>query len=375
MRFNPDKLLLFAAAFVLAVLLAMRWSSYKTGEKPQRKTTVNLVFSQYWEPELGGGVLAGIIGEFEAQNENVKVTLDTRTYNDIKLLLIAMDSAGNDGRPAADVIGFDPLFLDGLADEALFIKSEPVTAFLHPLFYNTVSLQNAGFDRPPKNRSDVLAICGKLAETGSLGIAFSNNPYYSVLPWVLASGIALADIDTLDKPVDFAAKPVVETLAFIGELRQHGFAPPPFTESPEQIIEDFIDGKTAMLAGSTADINKIRARSPAGFSFGITAFPPPDAFFGRSIVSLSTWQAAVPEGSAHREEALNLLAFLAEKRSRIAFAAGAVPGDIFEDEQGGAYLADAERLDADPLFAKARDIYEGGEGVAEHSIRMAALFP
>jgi multiple sugar transport system substrate-binding protein len=230
-----------------------------------------------------------------------------------------------------------------------------------PLFYNIEVLQNAGFNRPPRNRSEFLELSRTLAGQGRHGIALSLSPanprglYRDILPWFWAAGApGFPDGGPL-----FPGRAAAETLEFLDSLRRDGLlSPGSFSKTAEQKREEFIGGRIGMMTGAVSDIALLRQRMPPGEDgrdrFGITALPVPDGFVGKPAFGLLGWYAAVPAGTKHPREARAFLRFLAEKAPLLAAAAHAVPGS--GAGPGG-------QISGDPLFSKAWDMYEGGDAI------------
>ena len=127
-------------------------------------------------------------------------------------------------------------------------------------------------------------------------------------------------------------------------------------------MDAFIGRRAAMMPGSVQYIETLRKAQaavrksrPAGDEnqdfFGITTIPVPDSHIGGAIFASEDWYAGIPRSSRHEKEAWMWLAFLARRRSFLAKGAfGVLPGT--ENRK-------------DPLYAKAADIYELGEGSYE----------
>jgi multiple sugar transport system substrate-binding protein len=236
-------------------------------------------------------------------------------------------------------------------------------SFTNPLYYNIALLQEAGFDRPPKNRAEMLACARAVtnAEAGRYVLTLALDPenplgvYRDVFSWIWAFNPA-AFRNT--RP-DFSARSTAGALEFLRQLRREGFlAPGTFTKTEAEKREDFIQGRAAMMIASVADIDLLRRRMGEGV-FGITLIPGESSFEGKPILGLTGWSLGIPRSSTHKDEAGAFLSFLLERGALIAEKAHAVPGSLGQAMDFSA---------GDPLYAKAYDMYTAGETVQEFSL-------
>ncbi|MDR2053562.1 MAG: extracellular solute-binding protein, partial [Treponema sp.] len=172
-------------------------------------TDKTLVFTQWWEHSLNAGILEGLIDEFEKQNPDIRITLDTRSYTEIRELLTGTDDSA--GGQNADILGLDPQWFGEAAvterleplsryykkgenpgafytgAETLYgewvrgewVRGEwgrPLVSFMMPLFYNIDLLEAAGFDRPPKNQADFAAFAKAVTGPDRYGFAIALSP-------------------------------------------------------------------------------------------------------------------------------------------------------------------------------------------------------
>jgi ABC-type glycerol-3-phosphate transport system substrate-binding protein len=380
-----DRKLLFAALVILAAVFVFKAAA------PFFRTT--LVFSQWWQDELEADTLETLVREFEELHPKIRIRLDTRPYGAIRdqlnLYLGAENSvdktaaASPEWRP--DVIGLDQRWLPELMRRGVM---EPLEAYpgagenfvptpqdekqavhmvslVSSLYYNIDMLRAAGFNRPPKTRTEFAgyakALSGpdRFALTLALDPADSRSLYRDVLSWFWASGAKL----TSGGEQHFVSPPFIETLAFLDSLYQEGcLSRDSFAIDEKAKLDAFIDRRTAMMTGPVQYIETIRKAQAAarkgrasgggnGDFFGITTIPVPDSYIGSAVFASEDWYIGIPRTSRYKKEAWMWLAFLARRRSFLAERAfGALPG--------------AENKN-DPLYAKAADIYELGEGTSE----------
>jgi multiple sugar transport system substrate-binding protein len=379
-----DLILVILALLLLAGgLVVFRLSQKISGIWPG-KTAKNttLVFTQWWEDELEDGTLAALVKEFEALHPGIKVQLDTRPYGEIPGLLLSPEGS----QPAPDIAGLDPLWFEDLvrqgileelpqestenlpvelpqgADQGYEKWGRHLISFTNPLYYNIALLQDAGFDRPPKSRVEMLAYArsvtnaeaGRHALTMALGPENPGRVYRDVFSWIWA----FSPLTIRESQPDFSARSIAGALNFLQELRQEGcLVPGIFTKTEAEKREDFIQGRAAMMIASVADIHLLSQRMGED-AFGITIIPGESSFEGKPVLSLTSWRLGIPRNAAHKDEAGAFLAFLLERGPLIAEKAHAVPGSLgrtVDFSAGGS------------LYAKAYDMYTAGEILQEFS--------
>jgi multiple sugar transport system substrate-binding protein len=339
----------------------------------------SLVFTQWWEHSLDTGVLEELIREFEEQNPEIHIRLDTRSYTEMLELLAGSGESGE--VEEGDILGLDPQWF---GNPAITVRLEPfagyhekgnasdnsdagtpsgewgrpLVSFMMPLFYNIDLLEAAGFDRPPKNQTDfaVFAKTTTNAAAGHYGFALALSPedpqglYRDILSWIRASGA----VANWEGEPEFNPPGITGVLKFLNELQKNGsLAPGSFTKTGKERIEEFKAGRIAMLIASMADARRL---SGAGFNFGITTIPPPVSYTGKPLYALDHWYAGISRNSRYKEEALAFIGFLAKRASLLAGSSGAIP---WNSNTGAAYTGE------DPLLSKAYDIYHTGETQVE----------
>ncbi|GHV75941.1 sugar ABC transporter substrate-binding protein [Spirochaetia bacterium] len=349
-----DLLLLILGLIVLAAGLIFALGTKKINL--HKNTT--LVFTQWWQNEMETGTLSALKAEFETLNPDITIQLDNRSYAEI----LGAIRANGDSPLKSDILGLDPLWFQDQGMQDLLEPLDtydtgdttwgrPLVSFTSHLFYNVELLQSAGFDRPPRNRSEVLTYARAVTDTSrgryALALALSpDNPhgvYRDLFSWIWASG-----------PSTIPA--ITGVLTFLKQLRQDDFLlPGTFNRTDAEKREDFIKGRAAMMIASVADIHILRERMGES-SFGITLVPGEASFGGKPVLGLTSWYLGIPRSAAHKDEAWAFLSFLLERSALIAEKAHAVPGNRNNVTD---FVTD------DPLYAKAYDIYTAGETVRE----------
>ncbi|MDR3343455.1 MAG: extracellular solute-binding protein [Treponema sp.] len=402
-----DRLLLIMALILVAVGIVVRLGTQKgqpgietkprTRTRTRTRTAVTLVFTQWWQDVLEKDTLAGLIKEFEKQNPGIHIRLDSRSYPEIqeKALKMAMAVVANNTGgsaeyqnpfPGTDILALDPRWLHELIQHEVlepltpYIENAeftsgvyqenpatryarwaiPLVSFMAPLFYNIAVLKAAGFDRPPKSRTDFLHYARTITAQNpnrfgmalSLDAANPEDMYLDVYSWVWASGAVMMK---QGRP-NITDRSIIETLEFLGTLwEEELLSPNSFSKTREQKLEEFCDGRIGMIIASVQDIDDIRERI-GDTGFGITTIPVPDGYFGKPVFGLTSWYAGISRYSEHKEAAWAFIAFLAEQVSVLAVQTHGLPGigNVPEDSLGDT-----------PFYAKVYDMYEGGDTIQE----------
>ena len=367
---HGDKLLF---ALALAVLAALLFRSL--GKAANHAAAPGIVFTQSWQndPEkqgVGSGSLQDLVKEFESLHGNIKVVLNERSYEDLRLELFNTAYADKKGVLPGDILMLDQLWVPELFDRGIIEEQrEPLLSFINVFYYNIDILKKAGFTRPPKSRSEFLACARALNVFAlTLGLNSSRGIYDDVFPWIWSAGVQL----TRDGKPSVTARPLIESLGFLASLNSEGLiVPGAFSADNEKKLEDFISGRAAFMIAPTRDIALVRERL-GDEAFGITVVPVPDNYTGKPFFAAETWTTGVHSGSAQKEEAGLFAAFLAGKASLLSDKARAFPGtDVsppapvpsnlrFGAESGNSSVT-GRSSPQDVFYSKVRDIAISGE--------------
>ncbi|MDR0730213.1 MAG: extracellular solute-binding protein [Treponema sp.] len=241
----------------------------------------------------------------------------------------------------------------------------PLVSAIDVLVYNIPLLQEAGFDRPPRTRDDFLlyarAIRALDEKNGTpdrrYALALGLSPLEprglgrDIYSWFYASGLLLPKEG---KP-EFGGKDYTAALEFFSTLnREELIAPDSFNTTGTERIEEFIQGKTAMMIVSSRDLRYIRGNM-GNEAIGITLVPHAAAYTGRPVFGLSTWYAGISAESPHPDESWALLQHLREQSIFLAESLALAPGT-------GSY---GPYISVDPLLDKAWSLYEAAETVPD----------
>jgi ABC-type glycerol-3-phosphate transport system substrate-binding protein len=370
------------ACMALAVLV-MAFLFFPVKKFIFKKTT--LVFSQWFDDDIQREILDGIIAEFEEKHPGISVIAEYRNIDSIKYdceyyLDVLQNNGGNNKkkniRKFPDIITVDPLWFNDSEKRILFedqnspespsgaAKNEsytrPLYAYFNALFYNIGILEEAGFDRPPKTRSEAAAVCEKLKEKNVYGLSVGEDFFTDIFPWIW-SETDRNMLQTLNGEKDkfnFTEKNAVDSIDFFNRLNiQNMLGRPPFIKNEEEKINNFIAGSTAMITASSKLIKKLEAVR-GDIRFGITNIPSKD-YSERPIFNMNCVHAAVLSSSRQKEAALEFISFLSSKNTALASAAGAVSPDaaVF------GYSQTPGESSAGYVYAKAQNMIESSESI------------
>jgi ABC-type glycerol-3-phosphate transport system substrate-binding protein len=349
--------------WIWVVLMAAALLLFNIFGKSLPRLGTNLVFVQWWEEDVEPEILQNLISEYEELNPGIRIKLEYKSRGEVRALLDEYVPGDDKDPKGADVFTLEPNWIDGLSRDGILAQTaeggagEPLISFINPLFYNIQLLQASGFDRPPKNREELLAYAEAISKNGVYGaaLALAGEDPQSVnrhlLSWIWTSGI---NIEGEDQNFKFNTRPIIETLNFLNQLKSNLY-PGPFFLSEEERQRIFSEGKTGMMIGSVSEIKELRAKM--GDAFGITTVPGPQSYVGKPFFVLSGWYLGLNERGEKKEEAGKFADFLREKSDTLAAAAFAVPGSGKRD---------TELIKSDFFYAKAGDMSDAGGMVREH---------
>ena len=383
----------FLAGTALAASVALISAGCSTpagngGGDGQEQVTIE--FSQWWEGELGDGVLQGMIDDFESENPNVKVVLVSNPYGATIDLQIANAATGT----LSDVVAingssvYDLYALGALADmEPLMGETgftldqlaayQPVGEgvrmlnalnFVYPLFMNDVLLAQADADVPSTQAefSQATAAVSDLAPNvygWSLPINVESPAGYDTQAWLWASGGRLFAEDGAPNVNTPETRATFEFL--YDEFSNQRITPGAFTQKEQDKVEEFSAGRTAFMVGSLAHVHGIRQNNPA-LEFSITPMPTVDGYRGGPVMATSAWALGVAESSEHKEAAWALVEYLLSKgiNEQLASLALGFPNNV---DAVPSFVED------DPIFARAFEIYSESTVINEFDGRRNAM--
>ena len=233
----------------------------------------------------------------------------------------------------------------------------PVASFVYPVFMNLDLMEKAGVETMPQTRTEFVDAARKMTDADSnqygwvlpLSLQAPNGIQNDVMSWLWASGSSMLK----DGQPDLTNDDVVGTLEFVQSMYDEGLiSPGAFAKKEQDKVEEFVNGRVAMMVDSLAHINLIRDRSP-DLNFGITAVPAADGYDGSRGLPYASWGIGVSEHSEHKEEAFKLVAYLmsTEVNAKLVSIANAFPGNV---------NAKPDFVASDELFATAFEIFQNG---------------
>ncbi len=331
------KTMIFAAA-----LVALPFASAGAGEVV------------WWVTEPGKDQAAKLAADFEKENPDIKVKLQTNPYGGLQnKVMIALRSgippdvievqtswitpyvATGKLRDITGVVSaqldlkdFVPAALDSAKSDGK-LYGLPFQAEALAMFYRKDLYRAAGLDpeKPPQTWPDFIEVAKKLTITGAdgkrqygYGIAGGGpegegNTLYRSLPymWMNGGGI-LAD----DNKQSIANKPEsVEAIRFYTDMFTKLKVAPPSTLENDglQLRRLFMAGAIAHYQGTPTEIERFEKDMP-NLDYGITLMPYPVG--KKTSALLGGWAFIAPGDGKNKAEADKLIAFLA-KPERIGF--------------------------------------------------------
>ncbi len=341
---------------------------------------VTLEFQQWWEPELPEGSFRAILDDFEAANPGIKVETISGPYLTTKDQIIASAATGT----MADVVGLDGAWVNvlwkqgalaslsqammdadyddselaaqiRLAGETFMI---PIANFIYPVFVNLDMLEAAGID-PPSTRAEFAAAAMALTDPDNnvygwaqpLSLEQPNGIQNDTMAWLWATGGSM--LDEMGMPNLVGNEELANTLEYIKSLHDAGVvAPGSFTMKENEKVEEFVNGRVAMIINTLAHFTLIRERNP-DLNFDISALPAAEGYDGPRGLPYASWGIGISSNTEHKAEAWKLIDFLTsvEGNSKLTSIANAFPGNV---------NATPDFITSDPLFETAFEIFQEG---------------
>lgn len=371
-----------AAAGIVALAAGCGSGGGGTGDSAGGDVTIE--FMQWWEPELPDGSFQALIDQFEEENPGIQVERLSGPYASIKDQVIA----GAASQTMPDVLGLDGAWVNDFANQgsianlteamsgAGYDESQlaaqvqvdgstymiPVVNFAYPMFVNNELLEQAGVEAPTTREEFMTAAqavtdldVGATGWVTALGLEKPNGINIDILPWTWASGGTMLTEDggpAVDNPE------VAETVQFIKDMWDAGVvAPGALTMAEQDKVEEFTNGRVAMMISSLAHINLIRESNP-DLDFSVVPVPVTDGYTGESGVRYASWGIGMSANTEHPEESWKLIEFLLSESANgeLSGLANGFPGNA---------NVQPDFSESDPLFEDAFEIWEAGYPVSE----------
>ena len=354
---HGDRLLFVLAVGVLAILVILY-----LGRTKSQTAVPSIVFTQWWNEYLERDTLTALAEEFESLHGNIRVILNTKSYEELQTELFNTANAGGSPVLTGDLIALDPLWAAELIKRGLIEAEEepsepPVLSFINVLHYNVDILREAGFIRPPKDRNEFITYAMAVTDKDagrwalSMGINSSRGIYDDIYPWIWAAGAQLL----IDGRPNINSRPVIESLSFLASLDSQGFiAPGAFSADNNRKLDDFIHGRAVFMISPARDIGFIRERM-GDEAFDITSIPAPVNYAGNTYLASADWTLGIHSASTQKEAARLFSAFLAGNKTSLSANSKAIPAGL------------ATLSGADPFYLKVWDISIAGETAQDFS--------
>lgn len=339
---------------------------------------ITLEFAQWWEPELPDNSLRGLMDEFEKDNPGIKVKLLSGPYASTREQIVAGAAAGT----MSDVVGLDGAWVNDFAkqgaianlsdvmkkasyDDSKLVSqvkvddktySIPVTNFVYPMFVNQEILDKAGIKEAPKTREEFAKAAKAVTNDNVKGWALPlsleapNGIQNDVMPWAWASGGSMLKDG---KPFLEGNKDVEDVVTYIKKLwDDQVIAPGALTMKEQDKVEEFTNGRVAMMIDSLAHVNLIRKNNP-NLKFDLSPLPAKAGYDGKRGMPFASWGIGISANTKHPEQAWKLVEFLLSKdiNAKLCDAANAFPGN--KD-------AKPSFIEKDEILAKAYEIWNAG---------------
>ena len=382
-------LLLILAVLLLIInpLVINSFSSISRSEIGSKQ--VNLFLSMRCEELLGSEITAMLLQEFNKQNPNIQLVLHKELDGEEESApdILIFDESEFNRLIAANMLAdlssyysledthltetqdnqIDDSRLPDVTSQAFqfeFPFAVPLVSFMDVLFYNIEILSAAGFDHPPKTRDEFITAARAVSRGNFPGISgavlsLSSDDSQAlsrdIFSWMWAAGVNFwpeGERPVLTSPSN--ARALTGDITFFGnlyrEVQTHGI----FEYTGNKRIEEFAQGKVALMIASTSSIPYLREQMGDNV-FGITTIPA-SAAGGRYGVSLSSIYAGINSGSPHTDDEtlramIRFLKFLTENTALFCAELKAIPGSVINPIPG-------DYVRNDSFYSKAWDIFE-----------------
>jgi len=316
---------------------------------------VSLYLSSKYEEIFGNELMNSLLIEFEEKAPNILVRVAYNAFPAEPDVFILNEGEYNALAAAGSLLELNSLtnYESGTVQLAI-----PLISNMNLLFYNINILTAAGFDHPPKTRDEFAAYAKKVAggDFNAAGAAISLSPddklalSRDIFSWIWANG---NNFWSEEGSLIINTRAIINDITFLGGLYRDGsLAAGIFETTGEKRVEQFAQGKTAMMVASVSAIPYLKEKMGEN-AFGVTTIPGTGAG-GKYSINLSSIYIGINSSSEHIEEAWDFLVFLAEKSSLLCAELKAVPG-VRSDIIPGDFVRD------DPIYTKAWDIFESSQ--------------
>jgi len=228
-----------------------------------------------------------LVKAFQAKNKDIKVTLETQSWDDIYTVLdtkiqnnkapdiLELDAAGpaygsDDLLYKADEIVSKSTYTDIVPSfiDSAKIKGTaygvPSVASTRALFYNKTLFKQAGVTEPPKTWDELLAAAKKIAALGNGTFGYgmplgSEEAQAETSIWAYGNGASWEK----DGKMTINTPQAEEALTFMQKMIKEGATEPnPGATDRTPLIDVFIQGKIGMIEGLPPIVGQIKEKAP-----------------------------------------------------------------------------------------------------------------
>ncbi|MCR8660398.1 ABC transporter substrate-binding protein [Paenibacillus endoradicis] len=359
-------LMTFTLLFVLTACGSSSQSA--TGNKDNgntqggKKETVTLEFWTLSLQPTFTDYINGIIKDFESENEGIKIKWTDLPYDAMQSKLVAQIA----GSKAPDVVNIWTTLLLGMAGKDALVdlkttaSAEQLAPYLESLTksnmigdgmygipwyvtppistYNTELIQKAGFDNPPSNYKEMLAMAKQMKENTGAFLYFPNE----MAQVLYSNGIEILSADK--KSAAFNTPEALELLTEIKKGVDEGWMPKTDWNSWDQMIKLYAQDKLALISLGAQTVTRIENEAPGSVSKTAVRAP----LLGNAGIAQGALQSlAIPKASKHQEEAIRFATFVASDKYLLEFAKLA------------AIMPTTQTASADPFFTSDTETLSG----------------
>ncbi|GMO54357.1 MAG: sugar ABC transporter substrate-binding protein [Termitinemataceae bacterium] len=341
-----------------------------------------IVFLQWWSNEAFGENLRSIIKDFERDNPGIKIKLQTvdisQVHDTLDKLIKETDAQSDSKKP--DIAAFDPMWFDSIEKINLFENLAPyfssqeninninidgnnaeLGAYINLLYYNITTLQNSGFNKPPKTYEEFSAYCKKLKDRNNEAFYLTPNYFAEMMPWIVLSGADFSVSDGAD--FDWTSKKIAPVLDFFAKLNEENlivFSGDDFDYDKK--IQNFYAGKIPMMIAPSYEVTRINAKNPK-INFSVTTIPHSgDNQIGTAFIAENR-NIAMLTSSKNKTEASVFIRYIMERKAEIF----AEKTNIWnQGSNQGIAESESESVNSakDTAYAKIKGMEETGETIS-----------
>lgn len=315
-----------------------------TADVKEKVEPVTIKFLQWWgtEGEVGES-LDGLVADFEASQDQIKVEIVSLPFGDTKTQIVANHASGT----IADVVGLNPpwtrefvdlgilepldAYMDGDADfnrEDYFpasmakIKGDtylaPYNTLSFFLYYNKDMFEAAGIDAP-ENWEDLAQAAKILTNPDQNKYGFtlslseggaSNGSILSLYPLLYAAnGRTL-----VDGKYSVESSEMIEAMNLLKRMRDDGsIVPGENVKNDAMMVEEFSLGNIGMMIQNDAHVATLAEKNP-DLNYGIMPIPTVDGS-GMAELRHHGWDIGMTVKGKNKEAAWEFISFLLEREN------------------------------------------------------------